>query len=62
MEFTDLSTWFTVEDVAKRLGLCEDRVRRLIRDKAIRASKVGKWLVHPNDLANFVASRMNIKD
>ena len=61
MELTDLSSWLTVTEAAHRLGLCEDRVRKLIRDRKIRASKVGKWLIHPEDLASFVASRLNIQ-
>ena len=62
MDFTDVSAWYTVGDVARRLGLCEDRVRELIRDKKIRASKIGKWLVHPQDLVRFIESRMNIQE
>lgn len=62
MEITDISNWLPVEDVARRLGLCKDRVRQLIREKKIRASKIGKWRVHPHDLAHFIASRMNINE
>lgn len=62
MEFKDVSEWLTVEEVARRLGLSPDRIRRLIREKVIRASKLGKWLVRPEDLAEFVHSRMNVPD
>ena len=60
MDFTDITSWLTVEEVSKKLGLSEDRIRRLIREKKIRASKIGKWLVRPDDLSLFVTSRMNI--
>ena len=62
IDFTDISNWLTVEEVAKRIGLCEDQVRRLIREKKIRASKIGKWLVNPQDLVYFVNSRTNIQN
>ncbi len=60
MDITDISEWLPIEEVAKRLGLCKDRVRQLIRDKKIRALKIGKWRVHPRDLAEFIDSRMNV--
>lgn len=61
MEYTDVSSWLTVEQVAKRLGLSEDRVRRLIRHREIVAFKIGQWLVRPQDLSAFISSRMNVK-
>ncbi len=62
MDFTDTSTWLPVEEVAKRLGLGPDRVRRLIRERKIRAYKIGKWLIHPEDLTRFIVSRTNIPE
>ena len=61
MDCSDISSWLTVEEVAKRLHLCEDRVRRLIRTKKLRASKIGKWLISPEDVRAFVVSRMNME-
>lgn len=58
-EFTDVTNWLTVEEVALRLGLSEDRVRRLIRRREIVAFKIGQWLVRPQDLSHFISSRMN---
>jgi len=54
-----LKGYLTVEQVAKQLGLSEYRVRELIREKQIRATKIGQWRVKPEDLEEFVKSRMN---
>ena len=50
----------TVEQVAKQLGLSEYRVRELIREKHIRATKIGQWRIKPEDLQEFIKSRTNI--
>lgn len=55
----DLTKYLTVSDVAKRLGITEEWVRDLIKDKQIKAVKVGRWRVKPEDFESFVKSRMN---
>ena len=55
-----LKGYLTVEEVAKQLGLSEYRVRELIREKQIRAVKIGQWRVKPENLDNFIKSRSNI--
>ena len=55
-----LKGYLTVEQVAKQLGLSEYRVRELIREKQIRATKIGQWRVKPEDLEEFVKSRSNL--
>jgi len=55
-----LKGYLTVEDVAKQLGLSEYRVRELIREKQIRATKIGQWRVTSEDLDNFIRSRSNL--
>ena len=55
----DLNKYLTVRQAAKRLDLTEERVRELINLKEIRATKVGKWRIRPEDLEAFVKSRMN---
>ena len=55
----DLTKYLTVRQAAKRLDLTEERVRELIVLKQIRATKVGKWRIRPEDLEAFVRSRMN---
>jgi len=56
-----LKGYLTVEQVAKQLGLSEYRVRELIREKQIRATKIGQWRVKPEDLKEFIKSRSNIQ-
>ena len=52
--------WLTVGEVARSLGLTEERVRQLIRERKIKATKIGGWLVHPDDLQIFIQSRTNV--
>jgi excisionase family DNA binding protein len=54
--------YLTVEQAAKELGLSEYRIRELIREKKIRATKIGRWLINPIDLGKFIRSRSNIRD
>ena len=54
-----LKGYLTVEEVAKQLGLSEYRVRELIREKQIRAVKIGQWKIKPEDLGKFIKSRTN---
>lgn len=54
-----LKGYLTVDQVAKQLGLSEYRVRELIREKQIRAVKIGQWRVKPEDLKEFIKSRSN---
>lgn len=54
-----LKGYLTVEQVAKHLGLSEYRVRELIREKQIRATKIGQWRIKPEDLKDFIKARTN---
>ncbi|MBD3320971.1 MAG: helix-turn-helix domain-containing protein [Chitinivibrionales bacterium] len=54
-----LKGYFTVEQVAKQLGLSEYRVRELIREKKIRAVKIGQWRIKPEELEQFIKKRHN---
>lgn len=40
----------TVEEVAQRLRVTSETVREMIRQRRLKASKVGKWLVDEEDL------------
>jgi excisionase family DNA binding protein len=53
--------WLTVGEVARSIGLTEERVRQLIRARKIKATKIGGWLVQPEDLSAFIQSRTNIR-
>lgn len=57
-----LKGYLTVRQVAKELGLTEYRIRQLIREKKIRAVKIGQWKIKPEDLNGFIASRYNVKE
>ncbi|MBU4257746.1 MAG: helix-turn-helix domain-containing protein [Candidatus Omnitrophica bacterium] len=56
-----LKGYLTVEEVAKQLGLSEYRIRELIREKQIRATKIGQWRIKPEDLEDFIRARTNIQ-
>lgn len=55
----DVAKLLTVREVAKRLDLTEERVRELIGLKQIRATKIKRWRITPDDLEEFVRSRRN---
>ncbi len=54
-----IKDYFTVRQVAVQLDLTEYRIRQLIREKQIRATKIGQWRIMPRDLEEFVKSRTN---
>ena len=54
-----IKDYLTVRQVAKQLGLTEYRIRELIREKQIRATKIGQWRVKPQDLEEFIKARTN---
>ena len=56
----DLRKYLTVEEVAKKLDITEEWVRDLIARKDIKAVKIGKWRIKPEDLEIFIKSRRNI--
>ena len=51
--------YLTVRRVAEQLGLTEYRIRELIREKQIRATKIGQWRIEPGDLKAFIRQRTN---
>ncbi len=55
----DVTKLLTVHEAAKRLDLTEERVRELIGLKQIRATKIKRWRITPQDLEEFVRSRRN---
>ena len=54
-----LKGYLTVRQIAKELELSEYRVRELIREKQIRATKIRQWRVKPADLKAFIKTRTN---
>ena len=55
----NVSKLLTVREAAKRLDLTEERVRELIGLRQIRATKIKRWRITPDDLEEFVRSRRN---
>lgn len=55
----NIQKYLTVEQVAEQLGLTEYRIRELIREKHIRATKIGRWRIKPEDLEEFIRARTN---
>ena len=51
--------YLTVAQVARKIHLSEYRIRQLIREKQIRAVKIGQWRIKPEDLEGFVKMRTN---
>jgi excisionase family DNA binding protein len=48
-------TYYTVEDVAEKLHMGEDAIRRKAAEGSIPARKVGKrWLFHPDLLDKYL--------
>ena len=56
----DLRNYLTVRQVAIKLDVTEEWVRDLIARKEIKAVKIGKWKIKPEDLEEFIESRRNI--
>lgn len=56
----NLKSFLTVRQVSKELGLTEYRIRQLIREKQIRATKIKQWRIGREDLDRFIKSRSNI--
>lgn len=55
----NLKSFLTVRQVAKELGLTEYRIRQLIREKQIRATKIKQWRIGREDLQAFIRARTN---
>lgn len=56
----DLRKFLTVRDVATRLDISEESVRDLIKDKELKAVKIGQWRIKSEDLEMFIKSRSNL--
>ena len=55
----NISQYLTVKEVSKKLGVTEKWIRDLIQAKELRATKIGKWRIKPEDLQAFIESRTN---
>ena len=55
----NISKYLTVREVSEKLGVTEKWVRDLIQAKELRATKIGKWRIKPEDLNEFIKTRTN---
>jgi excisionase family DNA binding protein len=55
----DFKKYLSVADIAKKFGVTEEWIRDLIAAKKIKATKIGRWRVRPEDLQKFIKSRRN---
>ena len=53
--------WLTVREVSREIDLTERRIRELIGQREIRATKIGCWRIAPEDLEAFIRSRTNLE-
>jgi excisionase family DNA binding protein len=58
----DIKKYYTVRQVAKKLGLTEEWIRDLIAQKELKAIKIRQWKIRPEDLEKFIKTRWNIKN
>jgi excisionase family DNA binding protein len=56
----DIKKFLTVRQVAEKLGYTEEWVRDLIKVRQIKAVKIGRWRIKPEELENFIKSRSNL--
>ena len=56
----DFKKYLTVRQIAKKLDITEEWVRDLIKAKEIKAVKIGRWRIKPEDLRKFIKSRENM--
>ena len=56
----EIRNYLTVREVSHKLDISEEAVRDLINAKELRAVKIGKWRINPEDLENFIKSRCNL--
>ena len=55
----EFNKYLSVKDIAKKFGVTEEWIRDLIQAGTIRATKIGRWRVKPEDLEKFIKSRRN---
>ncbi len=55
----DFKQYLSVKDIAEKFGVTEEWIRDLIQAGKIKATKIGRWKVKPEDLQEFIDSRKN---
>ena len=54
-----MEKFLTIKEVAQKLSVCRRTIIRHIKQKKLRASKMGHWRVKEKDLENFFNSHAN---
>ena len=55
----DFKKYLSVKDIADKFGVTDEWIRDLIQAGRIKATKIGRWRVRPEDLEKFIKSRRN---
>ena len=55
----DFKKYLSVKDIADKFGVTDEWIRDLIQAGRIKATKIGRWRVRPDDLKKFIKSRRN---
>lgn len=56
----DVKQYLTVRQVAHKLGYTEEWVRDLIMAKELKAVKIKKWRIKPQEVERFIRLRSNL--
>ncbi len=60
-EAISLEKILTIKQVAEKIGVCKRTILRYIRDKKLRASKIGQWRILEKDLDELFNKNANEK-
>ena len=54
----NLKKYLTVPEVARKLALSEETIRRQVRSGQLKAEKIGnQWFIHEENLSGFTRTR-----
>lgn len=56
-----MENFLTIKEVAQKLSVCQRTVIRHIKEKKLRASKMGHWRVKESDVEKFFNDNTNTK-
>lgn len=54
----NLKEYLTVPEVARKVALSEETIRRQVRSGQLKAEKIGnQWFIHEENLSGFIRTR-----
>jgi len=54
----NLKEYLTVPEVARKVALSEETIRRQVRSGQLKAEKIGnQWFIHGENLSDFIRTR-----